>query len=54
MEINTVAVALMLIVGGGCALLVSIARSEAPKQAGRLSCPRQGRRHAEVRSLRRS
>ncbi len=54
MEINAVAIALIVIVGGGCALLVAAARSEAPKRARGFSCPRQGQGDAEVRSLRRS
>jgi hypothetical protein len=54
MEINTVAMALILIVGGGCALLVSIGRSESSQRARELSCAPRRRQDAEVRSVRRS
>ncbi len=52
MEINAVAIALMLIVGAGCALLVSIGRTEAPNRE--LSRPRQSREDGEAASVRRS
>jgi hypothetical protein len=48
MEINAVAIALILIVGGGCALLVSIGRSQTRERARSFSRPLRRREDAEV------